>query len=129
MKTDTAVLLAEDHLFAALSAGDGEALGRVVADDCTLIDVLTGSEVPRAEFVDLVGSHRLVFGSIERIGARVRLYGDTAVVTGQTRMIGHFGSQPFQVHSRYTHVYARQRDGLRLINAQGTPIAPAGPVA
>jgi len=126
MKTDQAALLAEDHLFAALSAGDGEALGRVVADDCTLIDVLTGSEVPRPEFVDLVGSHRLVFSSIERLGARVRLYGDTAVVTGQTRMIGRLESHPFQVHSRYTHVYARQRNELRLINAQGTPIAPAG---
>ena len=125
MNSDRAVLLAGDRFFAALSKSDREALGNVVADDCVLIDVMTGSEVPRSDFVEIVGSRRLVFESIERPGARVRLYGGTAVVTGQTRMIGRFAAQAFQVHSRYTHVYVRGRDGFRLVNAQGTPVAMA----
>jgi ketosteroid isomerase-like protein len=122
MNTDKAVLQAEDRFFAALSGGDREVLERVVADDCLLIDVMTGSEVQRRDFVDLVGSRRLVFESIERLGTRCRLYGGAAVVTGQTRMIGRFDTQKFQVHSRYTHVYVHDRTGFRLVNAQGTPI-------
>jgi ketosteroid isomerase-like protein len=123
-RTDRSVLLAEERFFAALNDGDREALENVVAEDCVLIDVLTGSEVPRSDFVHLVGSGRLVFESIERLGARVRWYGGTAIVTGQTRMSGRFDKQTFQVRSRYTHVYAEDRGGLRLVNAQGTP-APA----
>jgi len=125
MNSDRAVLMAEDRFFAALSKSDREALGNVVADDCLLIDVMTGSEVPRSDFVEIVGSRRLVFESIERLGARVRLYGSTAVVTGETRMIGRFDAQAFEVHSRYTHVYVQGPDGFRLVNAQGTPVAMA----
>jgi ketosteroid isomerase-like protein len=125
MNTESAVLMAEDRFFSALSKHDCEALGDVVADDCVLIDVMTGSEVPCAVFLEVVCSRQLVFDSIERLGARIRLYGGAAVVTGQTRMIGHLDAQAFQVHSRYTHVYAHGRDGFRLVNAQGTPVAAA----
>lgn len=125
MKTDKMALLAEEHFFAALNDGDRAALESVIADDGVLIDVMTGSEILRAEFVELVGSGRLVFESIERLGARVRLYGRTAVVTGQTRMSGRFDKQTFQVRSRYTHVYAEDRGGFRLVNAQGTPVPSA----
>lgn len=123
LHAESTVLKTEDRFFAALSRGDREALERLVADDCILIDVLTGSEVPRAVFIDLVGSGRLVFEWIEPLAARVRLYGVTAVVTGETRMRGLFDSKTFAVHSRYTHVYAQMKDGFRLINAQGTPVA------
>lgn len=125
LDTERAVLTTEDGFFAALAEGDRKTLEGAVADDCVLIDVLSGSEVPRSVFVESLGSRRLVFESIERLGARVRLYGGTAVVTGETRMIGRFDHQAFQVHSRYTHVYVHGRDGFRLVNAQGTPVAPA----
>ena len=125
MDAESQVLVAEERFFSALSRRDMEVLEDVVADDCILIDVLTGSEVPRADFVDLVGSGRLVFDSIERLDVRARLYGTTAVVTGETRMIGRFDVKHFRVHSRYTHVYAQGTDGFRLVNAQGTPVTAA----
>src|SRR5262245_17390546 len=56
-----AVLMAEDAFFAALSKGDRRALESAVADDCILIDVLSGSEVPRAVFVEAVGLQLLTF--------------------------------------------------------------------
>ena len=73
----------------------------------------------------LVGSRQLRFDAVERLDARVRVYGNAAVVTGQTRMQGRFGEQPFGAHSRYTHVYVRSGGGWRLASAQGTPIAAA----
>ena len=125
MKTDTAVLQTEERFFAALSQGDRETLDGIVARDCILIDVLSSSELPGHDFVGLVGSGRLVFESIERLGARVRLYGDIAIVTGQTRMFGRFDAVTFQVRSRYTHVYVHHRNAFRLVNAQGTPVVAA----
>ena len=74
--------------------------------------------------VELVGSGMLRFESVGRIDARVRPYGDAAVVTGQTRMRGRYGEQPFEAHSRYTHVYIRGPAGWQLASAQGTPISP-----
>lgn len=87
--------------------------------------MLTGSEIPRPVFVDLVGSGPLVFESVERLDARVRYYDGTAVVTGQTRMRGHYGERRCGAHSRYPHVYVRGWDGWRPVTAQGTAIAEA----
>jgi len=125
MSTGTEVMQSEDHFFAALTSGDRSGLVAVVGDEFILIDVMTGSEVPQAVFVELVGSRRLIFESIERLEGRVRLYDTTAIVTGRTRMSGRFDGHAFRVHSRYTHVYAHGRDGWRLVSAQGTPVVEA----
>ncbi|HEU4648718.1 MAG TPA: nuclear transport factor 2 family protein [Gemmatimonadales bacterium] len=119
------VLSAEDRFFQALLAGDGVALRGVLAPDFVLVDVMTGSEIPGAALVELVGSQQLRFESIERLAARVRHFGSAAVVTGETRMQGRFGAQPFGAHSRYTHVYVPVGGAWQLVSAQGTPIAPA----
>jgi ketosteroid isomerase-like protein len=119
------VLAAEDQFFQALLRGDRASLERVLAPDFLLIDVMTGSEIPLQVLLELVGSRQLVFASVERIDAQVRLYGKAAVVTGQTRMQGHYGGQQFGAHSRYTHVYVQTGDAWRLASAQGTPIAAA----
>jgi Domain of unknown function (DUF4440) len=99
------VLAAEESFFQALLQGDGAALRGVLTPDFLLIDVMTGSEISGLVLVDLVSSRQLRFEAVERLDARVRLYGTAAVVTGQTRMQGRFGEQPFGAHSRYTHVY------------------------
>ena len=95
----------------------------MLTPDFLLIDVMSGSEIPRDVLVALVGSRQLRFESVERIDSLVRHYGNTAVVTGQTRMRGGFGDQRFEAHSRYTHVYVRNEQGWQLASAQGTPIA------
>jgi ketosteroid isomerase-like protein len=117
------VLAAEDMFFQALLTSDGVRLDAVVTPDFLLIDVLSGSEIARAVLVDLVGSGQLKFDTVERLDARVRLFGEAAVVTGQTRMRGRFGDQTFAAHSRYTHVYVRRGGAWQLASAQGTPIA------
>jgi uncharacterized protein DUF4440 len=124
MSAETEVKAAEDRFFESLLRGSRERLEGVLGADFVLIDVMTGSEIPRAVLVDLVGSRQLVFDSVERLESRVRLYGGAAVVTGATRMSGHYGDQGFRAHSRYTHVYVLGEDGWRLVSAQGTPIAP-----
>jgi ketosteroid isomerase-like protein len=113
------------EFFASLIGRDMAALERILAADFLLIDVVTGSEVPRDVFLDLVGSGQLGFDAIDPAGTRVRRYGTTAVVTGRTEMKGRFDGTPFTSSSRYTHVFVEQEGRWRLVSAQGTQIAPA----
>ncbi|MEO8077941.1 MAG: nuclear transport factor 2 family protein [Acidobacteriota bacterium] len=117
------VLAGEDSFFRALLEADAARLQAVATPDFLLIDVMSGSEIPGAVLADLVGSGQLKFDAVERIDARVRLFGEAAVVTGQTRMRGRFEDQPFSAHSRYTHVYVRNGGAWQIASAQGTPIA------
>jgi ketosteroid isomerase-like protein len=119
---------AEQEFFAALVEADVETLGRVLADDFVLIDVMTGSEVPKSALLEVVGGGELQFASIERVEFRVRVYGTAAVVTGRTEMGGVYAGQPFQASSRYTHVFVAEGAGWRMVAAQGTQITPQ-PVA
>jgi ketosteroid isomerase-like protein len=125
MNKESGVRSAEDWFFQALLRGDAVSLERVLTPDFLLIDVMTGTEIPGALLVELVGSRQLVFESVERIDARVRLYGEAAIVTGRTRMRGRYGDQPFETHSRYTHIYVYATGVWQLASAQGTPIAAA----
>ncbi|HSB54449.1 MAG TPA: nuclear transport factor 2 family protein [Gemmatimonadales bacterium] len=123
--SDEPILTAERAFFTGLMQADVEALGKLLADDFLLIDVMQGAEVPRSALLDLIGSGQLRFGAVEIVDSRVRRYGAAAVVTGQTRMRGQFGDQSFTAHSRYTHVYVEREGRWRLVTAQGTRISEA----
>ena len=125
MTTRDDVTAAEDRFFAALREADGSAFDALLTPDFVLVDVMTGSEIPGAVLREVVVGRQLVFESVERIDSRVRLYGSSAVVTGQTRMRGRYQEQSWSAHSRYTHVYVQGDGGWRLASAQGTPIAAA----
>ena len=115
------VLSLERRFFNGLMA-NVEAVEDLMSDDSVLIDVLSGSEVTKFELITVLRSGQLKFEKIKILGARVRFYDRTALVTGATEMSGRFGNDPFSVLSRYTHVYARSRDRWNLVSAQGTPI-------
>jgi ketosteroid isomerase-like protein len=123
MKPEVEVQAAENRFFGALLRSDWETLEQVLGPDFVLIDVMSGSEVRRSTLLAIVASQQLTFESVERMDARLRLYPGVAIVTGQTLMRGSYGEQPFNAHSRYTHVYLRAHDGWRLVTAQGTPVA------
>ena len=122
MSDERGPLAAEQQFFRSLIAGDVEILDRVLGDDFLLIDVMTGSEIPRFDLLAVVRSGQLKFAAVEQIESRLRLYGTTAVITGRTQMSGQFGEMAFAASSRYTHVYVKGQDQWRLVSAQGTQI-------
>jgi len=124
MTDEQGPLAAERRFFAALVQGNLEDLEEVLADDFLLIDVMSGSEVPRAAMLDVLRSGQLRFHSIEPAEARVRRYGETAVITGRTEMAMSFGETATTARSRYTHVFVEQDGRWRMVAAQGTQIAP-----
>jgi hypothetical protein len=116
---------ADRQFFTSLIAADVAALGRLLADDFILIDVMSGSEVTKSSLLAVIESGQLRFEAIEPVESLVRLYQTTAVITGRTQMRGRFAEQPFIVSSRYTHVFVEQQGQWRLVTAQGTQVSAA----
>ena len=124
MKTAVDPLAAEQQFFSSLTSADLDALEQIFAKDFLVIDVMSGSEVTRDAFMEVLRSGMLKFETIETMEKRVRLYDTTAVVTGRTHMSGHLNGERFALHSRYTHVYVEHHGRWQLVSAQGTQIAP-----
>ena len=117
-------LAVERLFFASLLSSNADALDQALADDFLIIDVMSGSETPKAALLDAVRAGLLKFEKIECFETRVRNYDKTAVITGRTRMSGRFGETIFSVSSRYTHVYVELQGRWLMASAQGTPISP-----
>ena len=122
MQDELGAVVVERQFFSSLISGDVVALDRILADDFVLIDVMSGSEIARADLLAVLGSGLLKFEAIEPMGYRSRLHGATSIITGRTQMSGRFGETPFVASSRYTHVYVREHDQWLLVAAQGTQI-------
>jgi hypothetical protein len=118
-------LAADDQFFKALIDADVAALEDLLDADFILVDVMGGSEVPKAALIGLVGSGQLKFESINPADTHMRIYGATAVAIGRTEMRMRFEQAAFTTKSRYTHVYVEERGRWRMVSAQGTPIAEA----
>lgn len=126
MSSQADPIAAERYFFDCLLGGDVRGLAHVLAENFTIIDVMSGGEADRATLLAVVEAGQLKFESIEMVeGPRQRLLGggdDVAVLTGRTSMRGSFAGTPFAAASRYAHVLER-RDGVwRLVSAQGTPV-------
>ena len=112
MKTSEAeeeLLKVEKEFADAIVENDPEAIGRFVADDWIIIDP-DGGIVERARFLEVIKSGVLTHEMMESEDVHVRVYGDSAVVTGLTRTKGKFMGQDFSTQERATDVFVK-RDG------------------
>jgi len=122
MNDEASPLQAEQQFFASLIRGDVKGLDSILSEDFLMIDVMTGSEITKFALLAVLGSGQLKFDAIEQLESRLRMYGETAVVTGRTQMRGQFEEKPFTASSRYTHVYVTAQPQWQLVSAQGTQI-------
>jgi ketosteroid isomerase-like protein len=110
MKTGEAEqeLLTLEKTFAeAIVRNDLESIGRLVTDDWIIIDP-NGEMVDRARFFEVIKSGALTHDMMESEDFRVRVYGDSAVVTGLTRTKGKFMGQEFSTQERATDVFVKR---------------------
>ena len=103
-------LLKLENAFAeAIVNNDLEGIRRLVADDWIIIDP-NGEIVDRARFFEVIKSGVLTHDMMESKDSRVRVYGDSAVVTAVTRTKGKFMGHDFSTQERATDVFVK-RDG------------------
>ena len=93
----------------AMIANDADRIGSFVADDWVIVSDrgIAGKE----HFLEFVRSGQLTHSSFEMSGdARVKFYGDTAILTARVINTAHFGDHSFDADEWTTDVFVR-RDG------------------
>ena len=105
----------------AIVAKQADAIAANVAPDFAQIDS-TGQVHARDAFVaDLLDPGlRIDPYTVEDFS--VRVYGDTALLTGRIRMSGVSDGAPFKTHFRYIDVYVRRDGRWKVVSIQTTRI-------
>jgi ketosteroid isomerase-like protein len=103
------LLKLEEAFAEAIVRNDVEGIERLVTDDWIIIDP-NGEIVDRTRFFDVIKSGALTHDTMESEDFRVRVYGDSAVVTAITSAKGKFMGQEFSTQERATDVFVK-RDG------------------
>ena len=126
-----AVLVAHDARIAATIKGDVTALGAMMTDDLTYTHS-SGVTETKAEFLDGLKTGRYRYRAIDAPGRRVRVHGDSALVSGPCHIVIEPGGKRTELDLYFSELYVKQGGAWRMALWQSTRLpapAPAAPVA
>jgi ketosteroid isomerase-like protein len=106
------ILTLEKQFSQAIANNDSKAVDQFLADDWIIINS-DGGIIDKARFLDVIRSGTLTHEMMESVDTRVRIYGDTAVVTALTTTKGKFAGQEFTTKERATDVFVKQEGRWR----------------
>jgi ketosteroid isomerase-like protein len=112
--TEQAVQQQDQERIRAQIAADTLALRRIYADDFLGIGP-TGVVRNKAEVISDFTSHALSYQSITTAEVRVRVYGNTAVETGRSTMVGQDRGKPVPRDNRFTRVWVMTAGRWQLV--------------
>jgi ketosteroid isomerase-like protein len=123
-KTEQQVLQAEKDRFAAMVKGDRAALEKLLADDLTYIHSTALLET-KEQFIKSVTSGTIDYVSIvpSEADAKVRVNGNTAIVTGLAAVNVIDKGNDRKIRIRYTTAYTN-RGGVWLLQAWQSTVIP-----
>ncbi len=110
-----------DQLAQAYVKGDTSFFEKYLADDYTGI-YASSQPYTKAESLK-PGAFK--FESFDMHEMKIRVYGDTAVVTSLTSAKGTINGKPFSGDFRTTRVWVKQKGGWKLVAFQSTQVPPA----
>jgi ketosteroid isomerase-like protein len=113
--TAESALAAEEQLARAMRDNDPDGIARMLADDWAVITAHGGVGEGKDIFPSGIRSGALKRTSYEISEPRVKVYGDTAVVTVKVALSGVFSGKPFNVVERVTDVFAWKEGGWKAI--------------
>src|SRR5215470_1863692 len=101
----------EDRRFQAMIDSDFDTLDKLLGDDLIYTHSTAQSDT-RAEYMALCRKGVFKYLKIERPIENIQVYGDTAVVTGHTKMeVGGAEGKTRLLNSRYTDVWIKGAKG------------------
>src|SRR5713226_2276980 len=105
-----AVEKVDDEILDAARKGDAAVFEKILADNFIRIGG-DGQMLTKAENVDLYKSGRLKWDTLDLKKRKVRMFGNTAIVTRENNVKGHMGSNEFSGTYRDTAVYVKMKNG------------------
>jgi ketosteroid isomerase-like protein len=110
----------QERIRAQINA-DTLALRRIYADDFLGIGP-TGVVRNKAAVLTDFTSHALTYQSITTAEVRVRVYGNTAVETGRSTMVGQDKGKPVPRDNRFTRVWVMTAGRWQLVSNHYSPL-------
>lgn len=93
---------------------------KALMDDQFLFIHSNGWTQSAKDFFDDFASGKLVYTQIEPIEASVRIFNETAVLTGKGKFSGMVDGKPFELPLIYTEVYVLKNDRWIWVSRQST---------
>jgi ketosteroid isomerase-like protein len=109
----------EEEFADAIVKNNPDEVRQFVADDWIIINA-DGGIIDRERFLEVIKSGTLTHEMMESDDIRVRVYGDSAVVSALTRSKGKFMGQKFTTRERSTDVFVRRGGQWRCVLTQLT---------
>jgi ketosteroid isomerase-like protein len=109
----------------AHTSGDAAALDRLWSDDLE-VAVPRMPVMSKSQALAFARSGRMHFEKYETSDVKVRIYGETAVVTGRLQRTRTIESKQMSDDWRFTKVYARQKGEWRVVSFHASE-APSQP--
>lgn len=113
----------EQQRFRAMEHVDVAALNRILSDDLIYTHA-SGLQQTKTELIGVLGSGDFKYESISADGTRIRIYDQTAVVTGRATMKikSGLGEQIFKLC--YLDVYVKQDGRWQMVAWQSSRVEP-----
>ena len=109
-----AVLQTERDLATVYLNSDADGIARGVMEDYTLTNSM-GKITTRADDIGEARKNDPKYEIFENYDMKVRLHGDTAVVTGKTHTKGVSGGKPFDFQFQFTDTFVKDGGRWRLL--------------
>jgi ketosteroid isomerase-like protein len=123
-EAEAELLKLEGEIAVAIVQSDVAFVQRVWGDDFFYTGV-RGETKTKKEIVAELKASQLKFERMQFDDQRVRVYGETAVVTGRATTEGRGPQGEISGRFRYTRVYVKRNGQWQLVTFHGTPIAAA----
>ena len=107
----------------AVLQNDVATVNRLLADDYLGINP-NGTLETKADALALRRSGTMKISSMDPINMKVRVYGDTAVVTSQVQVEGHDGERDISGRYHYTRVYSHRSGEWKVVSFEASRIPP-----
>jgi ketosteroid isomerase-like protein len=108
------VLQTERELCTAYLKSDADAIAQGVMEDYTLTNS-TGKITTRANDIEEAKKNDPKYEVFENQDMKVRVHGDTAIVTGRTHTKGISGRKPFDSEFQFTDTFVKDGGRWRLL--------------
>src|SRR6266550_5875480 len=124
-KVEQEIRRLEREWFESYVRGDRVTFDRIVADD-VVMTYGNGKVGNKSEAIAEIKAPADASYSLTSDDVQVRVYGDTAIVTGRVTEKGTFNGRSLNSQSRYTDVWVRRNGRWQVVAAQNTRL-PQGP--
>lgn len=120
---EDAVKQAEQQLADAVTRNDFPALERILGDDL-IYSHSNGRAETKAQFIGVLKSGEMKYESVQVRDVFVRLYGNTALVTGSPIMKTNYRGQASTADLKVLRVYMKRGGVWKLVAHQSARVAP-----